>query len=155
MKRDTWIWLGAGCFFICLIVCGLAGFGIFAGVKAGVKGYQTAASNIDTELAPLVTKVLTTLDNATFRDALTTDARNDQPEAVTEAWLSTFRTKYGPLQSLGKATMSNLNQTSYNGVSTEEVQLSYPATFEKGSGSVVVDAIKRSNKWQISKIRID
>ena len=136
---------------MCAGFCGLAGLGVFAGVK----GYQTAEANIGTEITPILTKVLTSYDNTEYRVLLTRDAVADQPEAATQAKLDAYSKKYGLLKSLGKPQMTNMNSSTNNGFSRQSVTVRYDATFEHGDAEVNTTMIKTNGAWKIESLSVN
>lgn len=72
-----------------------------------------------------------------------------------DLYLSAFRNKLGRLKELSEFTTQSMHFGSQNGLPpATRVTLNAPATFEKGTGTIVVVAAKADEKWGIEKINV-
>jgi hypothetical protein len=70
--------------------------------------------------------------------------------------MSAYKTKFGQFKSIGNFSMTGINATSNNGVSTTNVNMRSSATFDKGSADVVVEVVKRQGgDWKFKKFNVD
>lgn len=147
------VWIVLGILTACLLCC--CGGGAFLGFL----GYRRGAE-VDREAKAYATSAVQTIGKGwskdeirSFGSPILTDTL-DQPKA--SFYLTTWRKKLGNLKTLGEFTTGGIFFDSQNGLpAATRVRLSAPATFEKGSGTIVLRVVKQQGHWGIESLDIE
>ena len=147
--KAVWITLGVLA-FLGLACCG----GMFFLGKGLFQSVASANDDADKYSAQILPQIGKAWDFDVVQGVASPEFKEQVKEADLKALLKIYKEKLGAFKSVGEFTASNTQARTNNGDSFIVVTTNATAQFEKGSGAVTLDVIKRGEVWKLLAIEV-
>ncbi len=94
-------------------------------------------------------------DIATMERHASKEFQQEVKKEDLQAILTTYKTKLGDLKSSEEFTVSNIEAKSFNGDNFVLIKTKAHAVFDRGSGDVTFQVIRRGEDWKLLSISIE
>lgn len=141
------LWIVLGVLVGLCLLCAGGGYLLF---RTGMNAMDDAGKFGDDSFRSIATSWdLAALESRAAPEIAEQNGPDTLPKLV-----ATLKEKLGPMKEF-TSSLTGLRASSNNGVSATYADWKADARFEKGSGTVTMELIKRNDRWQILKFNVE